>query len=1308
MVLFFLVLSAAAIFVRTDFFRDRLRNQVVEAAQSSLGITIKYKEANVDVFRLYPRLVFSEVSLGNRSADENVEIERVSVSVSLFLSLPLLLFNQIYISKAQVEGVHYDLNRLDLVQSWLERIKPKDGLIPSGFRTIVGEIELSNIGLNVDLVKPRPEIVKMKGKVFLNQFSLELDGDGYAFDGNLNYSDLEINALKIPDGSLRIDESQFYDGEIELGELLLDVRGDEIKLSGLIRSLDKPEIDLRGSFHVALEKYEFLKEASGKIESDFRISGPLKNLKGEGSFYSDQLMYGDKGFRALETDWRLENALFQISGLDWKESTGSGTLSGQIDLTPQKRSKLRLDLNEIQLGSYLKFVNPDLRLWKATVSGKALIDGDILYDQDINVATDISFQEFEINHARTRDLILKIQEGKIITKTSFQGFLSADTSIRLSTPVSEWGGGMRWDQESFMIEWDSVIRNGVFGQLFDFEMAIDGTLRGYYGGPFKKMVMKATPNFRSLRLNEMSLEHVSGELQFVDRHLIAAPILAKGAEVSGGLYFPPKPDRKTYFSDFTFQFSQMDIRRALNSLPASNAWRVKPFGKGSGSGTLNGWIAQPKGTGNLVGNDVRFGTDPTLGRVAKANFEFNNGRLFFNDVFVQTSKDGGGVNGSLSVRITGIEDFALQAKKVRLSDWALVAGLELPFQSMLDFDMNYRDDIEEFNAKIRFYETMVGGRVQEQSFLTMNATDRYVDAKLEIFKKKVVLNLKSTSTKEGVGEIVVNEFDIAPLSKELQKSGIQFDLNGSGKCQVRWAFSDRQDVKAYLRYFAPPEKLTCETSFKESEVKRANAVLHEIDAFNLDLQKLQKGSFRLSTPELLVRTGQDKLSFSGWYESVRKLDMNVAGATSLESLSYLLPFLNRSEGRVQVDGNWNKTGFSGGVKLNDGMLLFEDSPFVMRNVRASMNATDSNFELSQLVGDLQEGSLNVSGNFHLEGFQVDSALLAVQLNGSLFEPQNGARFRVSGPLRLSIVETEATVSGQVSLYEASFQRRINLRGDLLKSFQKSGSQYSFFEKEQSYLDTWRLDVKVSSREPVVIRNNVADGSLDLNLRVIGTIGSPRLDGSVGVVRGSFNYFNRNFDITSGSLQFTGTEKNLPRYDLRAETEIDEYRVFITFQGSENEQKIIYSSDPPLTEKQILALVSYGTPPTNEDTVIEDDVTVSAAYTGLSFFTGSLQDTIEGALSTDLGIRRFTLYPAFYEETGRTELQLTVGTDIIRNRLLLNYSNFVSTSGGHQVELDFRLNRSVSLVGSWRDTDENVNDSFSGDLGGDIVFRFEFE
>jgi len=1299
-------LVGAAIFVRTDFFQSHLRDQVVEAAQDSLGIKITYKKADVDVLSLFPKLHFYEVVLDQPATKVHVEIKRVSISISMFISLPLLLVKKIYISRAEIAGLTYQLNDARVLARWLKRLQPKSRFIPSQFTTVVREIRFSDFDLKLNLNQKDIVPKELKARLFLDRFRVHLGADGVLLGGTLRYSGLQYGDIKLPDGRLIVKDTNYNDGITNIGKLRLERAEDYFEASGEIKRWRNPIVALDLKASLDLSHYFQSEQLSGKCHGEQQFRGPWKSLEGQGSVQCKELHYKTKVFDSFSAKEKLNLPNIKLSAVQWRAGQESGSGEGNIGLGLSADSNLKLKFQHLQLGSYVGIFDQRLVHWRGDISGHANLKGNFWKKGDATIETKFELQDYEVRD-ETNDLIFQLPQAEIVGRLKLKQFTQGNYTASVKIENGIFGCGSTWDDKSYEMHWDGMLQGGQVGKLFQFEIGGDGVLHGSFGGQYGHLVLDLQPHLTDFFLSEQHFKNVSGHLMLKSRRLFGDPINAEGVSFTGGLYFPKSRHRQVSFSDFQFNFSQIDSKTILSSLEEIKNLKVLPVSKLSGSGKLTGVVDRPYGSGNLIASNIRIWGDRMLGRIAKTNWSFDSGIFYLTDLYLETSKEGGGVRGSISFRSTGVKDFRLDGKKVRISDWFLFFGRQLPFQGLTDFDLSYQEASDSFSADLKFFKTMVGARSLKDSQLHISAERNSYQFSAEVFEGQMGIDFSSKTPSFGEAKLDFNDLDVSPLIRQLFDNGISLNVNGNGFCQVRFP-QFLKGEKSFFRLFAAPEKFDCWSRFDPSVVTRGSVVLHRIDGFNLNVSKDPHKDLLWETDRFTLQTGKDELVVGGYFRNFEDLKLKINGSVSLESVSYFLPFLSRSEGKLQIDGGWNKSGLTGSTFLSGGMLLFEDSPIVLRNVTAALNARNSVVDINQLSGDVREGNLSASGRFQLKGFDVDSALINIQLNSPLFEPEQSVRFRVSGPLTLKIDHQRAGMSGKLSVFDGSFRKRINLRTDLLKVFQPQQKKYEFFQQQESYLDTWGLNINMSTTEPFLIRNNITDGAVDFNINLLGTIGKPQLDGRVSLLRGKFNYFNRSFDLTSGSIQFVNNVSNIPRYDIRAEMEIDDYRVYITLQGDKDNQKILYSSDPTLTEKQILVLVSSGIPPTDQNQIKQLDATTSAAFAGLSFVTAKLQDTIEGALSTDLGIRRFRLFPAFYEETGRTELQLTVGTDLIPNRLELNYSNFVSVSGGHQVDLDLRVNRNISLVGSWRDTQTDKSKQFGGDLGGDIIFRFEFD
>lgn len=1308
--LFLILLVASAVFVRTEIFQSYLRDQVVGAVQSEIGAQIRYEDADIRIFQFYPELKFTGVELSDQATDVEVQIDKVAVSVNAFVTIPLLFFQIIHISSADIEGLKYSLEDARVIEEWLERLQPQESetLIPSKFVTVIGEINFRDFELNIDL-EPSPQFNEaLAAKLFLDEFAIEFEDGQILLDGSMSVQDLNFRALNVEEGRLQLDRGRFEGERFSFVRLLVVSKNDRFEASGSIDGFDVPSLDVEVELEATLHQYLEDFPLRGFVKSEFSLEGALSELKGRGAVSVDGVQYQGRRFDQLSANWSLEFPKLQLESFQLRSGEERIDAQGIVGLSENLSSQVDLQIRNLSIGKYVGAFDYGVQNWRGATSGRIGLRGDLLFGGEKSLSADLKVQGFQIRSWQSNNLILSLGEVKASADAVIRsGWGLGQMTGRAETETTSWDVKMNWGPEDFMLSWEGELAGGKIGQLYMFDIQGQGSMNGSYGGktgkPFR---LEVKPRLEQLVLNDQRLNNFRGLLSLEHRRMHAEPIQSDQVELRGGLYFPKGGDVE--FSELEFTASGLDLSKILDSFDGTKDWPIQLDGSGNANGVLRGPVDSPTGQGVMGVNNLVVQAEETRGRLFKANWEFVPDLFRMTNIYLETSSESGGVRGDLDLNLDGIQSFDFNGTKLRWADWALLLDSNLPIQSSIDLDISYDRAPDLFKADVRLSETFIGSSLQENSRIRANVYPGNFDIDLDLFNKRLVANLESMSREWSGGPVRLQSFDTIPLIKPLQGSGLEYFVSGEGRCEVQ-VTEPGDNSPAFERFLQAFSSYRCHLRLEDSVVRRSTTVLHEISAFDLRSRYSPETSFSASTSRIRIQTGPDIVRVDAKVESPADYEFKVVGSTGLESISYFLPFLNRSEGKLFLDGVWDEDGLDGSISLDGGLLLFEGSPILFRDVSAQLVSENSAVNLRSMDARLRDGSLTANGSFQLRGFDVESALISANLNGALIEPKEGINFRSSGPLVLRIVEGDARISGDQSVTEGFFRRRINLRTDLLRAFQPSQPEYQFFEEEESFINSWALDIDLNTTEAFVIRNNLADGEFTFDLELLGTIGQPVIGGSVSLIGGRFNYLNRSFQLESGSVQFQNIPSNIPRYDLRATTEVENYRVSVNFQGNQDEQRIIYSSEPPLTEKEILSLVTYGLPPSSADSEIAEDGTQSAAFAGISFVTGQLQDTIEGALSSDLGIQRFQLYPAFFEATGETELQLTVGTDIIRNRLALNYSNFVSASGGHKVELDLRVNRNVSLIGSWRDLqDENIEQNIGGDLGGDVIFRFEFD
>jgi len=1292
-------LIVLAIFVRTDFFQRNLKDRVVELSQKTLHADISYERAEVEVFRFFPKLSFYGVKLKDRKTDSEVDIERTSISISAFVSIPLLLFQKIYISSAEVEGLNYELTNTKILRDWIERVKPsqKGSAIPSAFSTRINEIRFKNFQLTMSLKKEDVLKRPVEGKFALRDFSVSFDGDEIHFEGDFPFQDLVYGPVKVAQGAISIKEGVYIGRTFSFGRFWIESGEDTLEVSGSIAGFEMPNFNIQGQSNITLEHYMTL-PVKGKLSSEFRYQGIWKNGRGNLNFELKDGFFKTRTFKSVVGKFRFREAQTDVLDLSFEDNKEVIRGKGVLALTEAFPSRLQLEIQNLSLPKWLGMIGDNFSHWGGIVDGHVDLSGDVLRGR-FRGSANLNADGYQIK-SETGMLRYRAPVADIKTVFDFASWEEAKFQTHVTTSASEWLSNMRWDKQQFWIDWKGDT-HGPMGTLFFFDIETNGAIEGFYGGPFKTMDLKIIPKLDSFKLNGHVFKNVRGQIDFDEkRQFVANPLTSDQFKVEGGFLFPRVGDSQFYHLDF--QVRNADALTVLNALPQTRPWSFKPSGKIETEGIFHGSMDDPQAEGTIKVSNFKFG-DEVLGRNLSSQFSFENGYFHASDIEFSGAKDAGVLRGDLLLSSARIESFNFKSEGLRLADWLVSFGIASPFQAKSDFALDYNARQNEASLKGKLYETTLGVQPQEDSSFSWKSTKNEFQGDFKFFGAKIV--------GEGAGPKAgaemrwkVQSFDMAHLISSIERSGLRWLMNAQSTCSIKFPKTDNQLINSIPSL----DQWSCRLNSQAASIERGNATLNRLEAFDLSIQKAPTQDPVWSSDKIVLTSGRQKLELSGRYQSPKNLRVRVEGRSAIESLSYILPGLSRTDGMLEVDGLWDASGYSGLLHISQGLLVFRENPILIRDIDATIRAQNSLFEIQNLSGNFREGSLSATGRLRLEGFKLFSLSLSAQLNGALVEPSSGIRFRATGPLFVRQDTNTGSVTGQLAISEGRYRTRINLRSDFAKMFAPEERKYQFYEKEASIYDNWKLDIALQTSEPFQVRNNVAEADIQANLKVVGIVRSPRVQGSMAAIRGRFNYFNRSFDLKTATAQFNNPDSNVPRYDIQSETEAGEYRIFLNLNGDANFQKITYASDPPLAEKQILSLISTGTPPSTADQTIQDDRTTSAAYAGISFITGQLQDTIESTLSSDFGIQRFQLYPSFYEETGKTELQLKVGTDLVRNRLSLNYSNYISANGGHLLELDLKLNRNVSLVGSWRDTQKDQKQNISGDLGGDILFRFEIQ
>jgi translocation and assembly module TamB len=162
-----------------------------------------------------------------------------------------------------------------------------------------------------------------------------------------------------------------------------------------------------------------------------------------------------------------------------------------------------------------------------------------------------------------------------------------------------------------------------------------------------------------------------------------------------------------------------------------------------------------------------------------------------------------------------------------------------------------------------------------------------------------------------------------------------------------------------------------------------------------------------------------------------------------------------------------------------------------------------------------------------------------------------------------------------------------------------------------------LDVTLRAPGNLWIRHPDLVAEISGNLRATKKPdGEVDLTGRIDIVRGSLVFQGRRFQLTRGSVQFTGGGKINPTLDIAAQYKLSEYDVEVVLTGTAQKPSLMLSSQPRLDQADILAVLLFGRPINSLNQNQRGSVQQSALNIASGYVAGKLASSVTQALGLD--------------------------------------------------------------------------------------------
>lgn len=392
----------------------------------------------------------------------------------------------------------------------------------------------------------------------------------------------------------------------------------------------------------------------------------------------------------------------------------------------------------------------------------------------------------------------------------------------------------------------------------------------------------------------------------------------------------------------------------------------------------------------------------------------------------------------------------------------------------------------------------------------------------------------------------------------------------------------------------------------------------------------------------------------------------------------VLDFFNigphRLEGSCSCDlkmhGTIDRPLLQGSCRLDNGFYENYYSGLELKDLQAEIFADGRQLHLRSLTAkDIREkGVLSMTGEanlsyrerfpFHFDG--QFTRLAAADL--AWMQMEAGGSVQISGNLDSARISGQAIVlKGDFSIPERIPPSLPNLQVKYIHAPKPVAVEEANLEKKSRY--PIFFDYRVMAPEGISISGRGLVSKWTGDFAVGGTYTHLEAKGELNMIRGDFTFSGRTFELTEGSLTFTGRPQEMPILNIAAKMQLQNLLIIARLKGYLNAPLLSFHSIPPLPMGSILSHLLFG-----RDLSEINAIQAAQLVQSISTFSGVGPNVFDNTRRS-LGVDRLRIIAKPVGDEGAETYSLQVGKYVTRGVLVSVSQGFEKGSTNLEVELD---------------------------------------
>ena len=309
---------------------------------------------------------------------------------------------------------------------------------------------------------------------------------------------------------------------------------------------------------------------------------------------------------------------------------------------------------------------------------------------------------------------------------------------------------------------------------------------------------------------------------------------------------------------------------------------------------------------------------------------------------------------------------------------------------------------------------------------------------------------------------------------------------------------------------------------------------------------------------------------------------------ALDRLQIFAPALKDAEGLLNLDltvtGTTSKPIYHGSADAIFKKFPLPKTPYrAIRDTKISLRFDKDRITLDPSTTTIAGGKLVLSGQAELTGpepvldFRLD-ADHALLWRNDIFIARSSGQLKLNGPWK------SARLSGNLGIIDSLFYKDIQIislnaprstvQAPELPKFSKGKTAGLSFDLPVPIRD-WPVDIRLTTKDPFLVRGNLANGEANGDVSILGTLSRPRPEGKIALRDVELLLPFSTLNISQGSILLRPEFPLDPLLEFHGRSAVNSTAINIHVFGPVSNPKYNMSSDPPLPENELLALLATG-------------------------------------------------------------------------------------------------------------------------------------